>query len=246
MDSKGDVRSSRAPDADDHVVEQRIMGESHTSDSAGFELFGLLWGAMVGGAEGYRAFGWVGGIGLGYLGVVISQICSRLPRLRQYEVYTLFAAFESWGLMLGVMLGLFLSHAPWVRPNWPARIGLIISWGVAGWFCGWVPSFIITFCRRRTLSRETTDALKARLRNGTSTWYQLVMGELQKRGADLRCELPLALTLLSADRSQQRLRGWQMLRVFFPHLARKIPDYDPSQTAAKCRANAARISSETA
>jgi hypothetical protein len=72
------------------------------------------------------------------------------------------------------------------------------------------------------------------------------MRELQKRGADLRCELPLALTMLSADRSQQRLRGWQMLQVFFPDLARKIPDYDPSQTAANCRAKAARIGSETA
>src|SRR5258708_6715520 len=144
MDSKGDLKSSRAPDADDHVVEQRIMGESHTSDSAGFELFGLLWGAMVGGAEGYRAFGWVGGIGGGYVGVVVSQVCSRLPRLRQHDVYTLFAAFESWGLMLGLMLGLGFSYSPWVRPTWLARIGVMIAWGLAGWFCGWVPSLIIT------------------------------------------------------------------------------------------------------
>jgi hypothetical protein len=246
MDSKGDVKRSRASDADDHVVEQRIMGENHTSDSAGFELFGLLWGAMVGGAVGYRAFGWVGGIGGGYIGVVVSQVCSQLPRLRQYNVYTLFTAFESWGLMLGLTLGLGFSYSPSVRSAWPARIGVVILSGLAGWCCGWVPSLIITLCRRRTLSRETTDALKARLRNGVSTWYQLVMRELQKRGADLRGELPLALTLLSADRSQQRLHGWQMLRVFFPHLARKIPDYDPSQTTANCRAKTACIGSETA
>jgi hypothetical protein len=187
MDSKGDVKRSSASDADDHVVEQRIMGDSHTSDSAGFELFGLLWGAMVGGAVGYRAFGWVGGIGGGYIGVVVSQVCSQLPRLRQYNVYTLFTAFESWGLTLG----LGFSYSPSVRSAWPARIGVMILSGLAGWCCGWVPSLIITLCRRRTLSRETTDALKARLRNGASTWYQLVMRELQKRGADLRGELPL-------------------------------------------------------
>ena len=139
MDSKGDVRSSSAPDADGHVVEQRVMGESHTSDSAGFELFGLLWGAMGGGAGGYRAFGWMGGIGGGYAGVVVSQICSRLPRLRQYDVYTLFAAFESWGLMLGLMLGLGFSHSPWVRPTWLARIGVMIPWAWPGGSVGGFP-----------------------------------------------------------------------------------------------------------
>ncbi len=66
--------------------------------------------------------------------------------------------------------------------------------------------------------------------------YHEVMKELQRRGEDVRGELPVVSTLLTSDWGAQRQRGWYMLRCFFPDLAAQIPDYDPTHTAAQCRA----------
>jgi hypothetical protein len=107
---------------------------------------------------------------------------------------------------------------------------------------------LVEWFRRRGLSAVTTDALRARLDDRRlDIWlpYKLVVLELQKRGVDVRTALPLVVRLLSADDSQQRYHGWQMLRVFFPDLARKIPDYHPSLGKATCQAKAESVSSLT-
>jgi hypothetical protein len=114
-----------------------------------------------------------------------------------------------------------------------------------GGFAGGFPALLREWIRRRRLSTETTDALKARLSDRRlDIWlpYKPVVHELQKRGVDVGIALPLVVTLLSADDSEQRYHGWQMLRVFFLDLASRIPDYEPSLGKATCQAKAESVS----
>jgi hypothetical protein len=123
-----------------------------------------------------------------------------------------------------------------IRSDWPRK------------HRGDYPGFREWF-RRRRLSTLTPDELRARLNDERlDIWlpYKLVVHELQNRGEDVRIALPLVVRLLSADDSQQRHHGWQMLRVFFPDLARTIPDYQPSLGKATCQAKAESVSSLTA
>jgi hypothetical protein len=124
----------------------------------------------------------------------------------------------------------------------------VILGALVGWFLGWLPALLREWFRRRRLSTFTTDALRAHLNDDPlDIWlpYKLIVHELQKRGVDARIALPLVVRLLSADDSEQRHHGWQMLRVFFPDLARRIPDYQASLGKATCQAKAESVSSLT-
>src|SRR5260370_30328577 len=93
---------------------------------------------------------------------------------------------------------------------------------------------------------ETVDELRARLKDRVMySLYLPVMEELRQRGADVRRELPVATTLLAAETAWERHHGWRLLRCFFPDVAATIPDYDPAQPAAQCRAKVASIRSST-
>jgi hypothetical protein len=66
--------------------------------------------------------------------------------------------------------------------------------------------------------------------------YHLALGELHRRGEDIRCELGRVLALLTADLDQKRLHGWVILTRLYPDLAARIPDYDPGEATETCRA----------
>lgn len=179
------------------------------------------------------------------LGVTVGPVVVRLPRLRR-EFVTVFDFFEALGLMFGLAAGVGVAHTS--NFGWPTRIGAVILGALGGWSGGWLPGFLGEWFRRRRLGALPTEALKARLHDRClDIWlpYNLVVLELEKRGVDVRNALPLVARLLSADDSQQRYHGWQMLRAFFPDLARKIPDYDPSLGKASCQAKAESVSSLT-
>lgn len=238
------------------------MGDFPIYETLLCELVGHAAGLMLGFGIGHIEFGWVGGIIGILLGVTVVPLCARLPRMRR-DFVTVFDLFEAIGLMCGLTYG--LTFGVGLKFGWLARMRLAMIAALTGWFCVWLPCFLGRCYLRLKLTMETTDALRdwlrervmwplyeaavmeekllwARLRLSTK-WpiYPLVMRELQKRGEDVRSELPLVLMLLCDDRPEPRHRGWRMLQDFFPDLAKKIPDYDAWQTAAECRARADSI-----
>lgn len=220
------------------------------------ELVGLAGGLGLGLVVGYE-FGWAGRVVGVLLGVTVAPICARLPRLRRNFV-TVFDVFEAIGVLCGLAYGVSLGGDP--KVGLLARIVVATIGALAGWFCVWLPCFLWECYLRLKLTTETTDALRAWLRDRewwpmyqrrsnderlilarfqlSAKWpkYALVMRELRKRGEEARSELPLVLTLLGDERWERRHHGWQMLRALFPELAAKIPDYGPLKSAADCRA----------
>jgi hypothetical protein len=149
-------------------------------------------------------------------------------------VFTVFHVAELVGAVFGVAIGWMIGRSEF---GWVGGLGGALLGAPLGWLGGRVPYLIARLLLHVTLSRESKDQLRARLRDGVMwSLYQDVMKELRRRGEDVRGELPLVLTLLTADWGAQRHRGWYMLRCSFPDLAAQIPDYDPTHTAAQCRA----------
>lgn len=152
---------------------------------------------------------------------------------------TLFHLLEWIGAALGLSLGAMIGHAEfgWVGGALGALVGAPL-----GWLLGRVPYFVARRALHVVLTRDTVDQLRARLRDRVMwSLHHLVMEELRRRGEDVQNELSVVLALLAADSLAERLRGWHMLRFFFPDVAAMIPDYDPSQPAAQCRARIERI-----
>ena len=143
------------------------------------------------------------------------------------------------GALFGAAVGWTIGSA---ALGWVGGLGGALLRAPLGWLGGRVPYLLARLLLRVTLRRETTDQLRTRLRDGVMwSLYQDVMSELQRRGEDVRGELPLVLTLLTSDWGAQRHRGWYMLRLFFPDLAAQIPNYDATQMAAQCRATVERM-----
>lgn len=204
------------------------------------ELVGLVCGLGVGGVVGQQRFGRVGLIVGAFVGATVGPLAVRLPRLRR-EFVTIWDVFEAFGLSGGLMFGVGFAFAS-PSAGWLSRIAVLILALLVGWFGGWLPSFVTEWSIRRGLAKETTDALRARLKD-PNRWlqYRLVMDELQRRGEDVRSELAVVVSLLSGDSPERRFNGLRMLRMFFPDLAREIPDYHPSQGRAACQAQAESI-----
>lgn len=152
---------------------------------------------------------------------------------------TLFHVAELVGALFGAAVGWMIGRA---ALGWVGGLGGALLGAPLGWLGGRVPYLLARLLLRVTLRRETTDQLRARLRDGVMwSLHEDVMNELQRRGEDVRGELPLVLTLLTSDWGAQRHRGWYMLRLFFPDLAAQIPDYEATQMAAQCRAKVERM-----
>jgi hypothetical protein len=223
---------------------RRHRGDYPAFEAVLCELVGLAVGLALGIHVG-QGFGRTGSILGALLGVTVGPVVVRLPRLRR-EFVTVFDFFEALGLMFGLAVGVAVAQTS--NFGWLSRIGVVILGALGGWFCGWLPALLREWFRRRRLNAVTTDALRARLNDRRlDIWlpYKLVVHQLQKRGVDVRTALPLVVRLLSADDSEQRYHGWQMLQVFFPDLARKIPDYHPSLGQATCQAKAESVSALT-
>jgi len=199
-------------------------------------VIGLGLGIVIG-----RDYGTTGSIVGALLGATVGPVIVRLPRLRR-EFVTIFDWLEALGLMFGLAMGVAVARAS--RSGWLAGIGFALLGACIGWVVGWLPAVLREWYRRRGLSKATTDALRTRLRDREiDMWlpYNLVIHELQRRGEDIRSELPFVVRLLSDDGSEERHHGWQILQVFFPDLAQEIADYDPSLGKATCQAKAASI-----
>jgi len=223
---------------------RRHRGDYPAFEAVLCELVGLVVGLVLGIHIGH-GFGRMGTILGAFLGVTVGPVVVRLPRLRR-EFVTIFDSFEALGLMFGLAVGVAVAETS--NFGWLTRSGVAILGALGGWSCGWIPALLREWLRRRRLNTVPTDALRARLNDRRlDIWlpYKLVVHELQKRGVDVRIALPLVVRLLSADDSEQRYHGWQILRVFFPALARKIPDYHPSLGQATCQARAESVSSLT-
>ncbi len=161
--------------------------------------------------------------------------------LRERDSVTLFHLFEWGGAAFGLTLGANIGYTEY---GWVGGILGALVGAPMGWLLGRVPYSVGRLWLHRVLARETVDELRARLKDRVMySLYVPVMEELRQRGADVRRELPVATTLLAAETAWERHHGWQLLRCFFPDVAATIPDYDPAQPAAQCRAKVASIRS---
>jgi len=120
-------------------------------------------------------------------------------------------------------------------------IGGALVGAFAGFAIGRLPFLIAFRWARRRFRRQSTDDLRSDL---ASKYYivHLILGELMRRGEDISGDLPVLLGLLSSDASDKRDFGLAGLRLGFPELAKRIRDYDASESVTICRSKVARFS----
>ena len=111
--------------------------------------------------------------------------------------------------------------------------------GLAGMYLGMlvgnIPKRMVLRSGKRELERKTVEELRTMLHIQHCMTPNLVLLELQCRGEDIRCELPVVWDMLVSDSFDQRGRGWAALRSAFPELAKKLRGYRISDSVDECR-----------
>jgi hypothetical protein len=147
-------------------------------------------------------------------------------------MFTLFHALLLAGFLFGAFSG--------------ARVGSML-FGTVGAVCGAmvgalvgvvagrIPWLLAMRSLARDLGRKTTTQLRASLHSSGCLTPNAVLLELQRRGEDIRCELPIVLDLLVSDDIVLRSRGWAALTSAFPQLAERVRDYRIGDSLDECR-----------
>ncbi len=105
-----------------------------------------------------------------------------------------------------------------------------------GFAAGKLPLLGALCYARRKLAAQSTEQLRAQLRDGRDLAPNILLLELKHRGVDINPELPFVLDMLVSDSQLRRSCGWNALASAFPKLASEIRDYrvhDPVDESRK-------------
>jgi len=147
-------------------------------------------------------------------------------------MFTIFHVFILVGLAAGAAAGGILGAKYF---GWPGRIlgALLGAW--AGGIVGNIPYLITLKWMAREIVKKSNDELRAELHDSKCLTPNLLLLELDRRGEDIRRELPLVLEMLTAEDTSRRGPGWAALTSAFPELARRVKNYCVNDSVEVCR-----------
>ena len=109
-------------------------------------------------------------------------------------------------------------------------VGLII-----GGMLGQLPLVFGLKWMSRRFDRMTDDDLLSELHDADCFTPNIHLLELNRRGYDIRRELPHVHALLASSEMHRRTAGWAALTSAFPDLADTIGGYNPTAPSAECQ-----------
>ncbi|MEZ6040619.1 MAG: glycine zipper domain-containing protein [Planctomycetaceae bacterium] len=112
-----------------------------------------------------------------------------------------------------------------------APVGLVV-----GAMIGQMPLIVCLKWMSRRFDRMTDEQLEGELHDPACLTPNILLLELNRRGFDIRRELPFVQSLLASDEMHRRTAGWAALNSAFPELVGRIPSYNPTATTAECKA----------
>lgn len=105
---------------------------------------------------------------------------------------------------------------------------------VLGGLVGRLPLYIAFKFLALRMGRMSDDELISELRDPTCLTPNVHLLELNRRGYDIRGELPSIHSLLASESVDRRTSGWAALTSAFPDLIEKVPGYSPTAPADDC------------
>ncbi len=137
-------------------------------------------------------------------------------------------AFAGSGLYHGGVIG-------WRHSGILGCLGGAVLGVVGGYLIGRIPTIVITRLALFYLRCQTTKELRAELRGGIS-WAEIMkFEELARRGENVSQYLEVILPKLVCGDIDERRLGIAALRLGFPELAQKVPEYDSSESPDTCK-----------
>ncbi len=109
-------------------------------------------------------------------------------------------------------------------------VGLIL-----GGLLGQIPLVVGLNWISRRFDRLTNDELLAQLHDANCCTPNLHLLELNRRGYDIRRELPHVHSLLVSPDMNRRTKGWAALISAFPEMVDIIPGYNPTTSTSECQ-----------
>lgn len=147
-------------------------------------------------------------------------------------MFTLFHVLVLAGFLFGAMFG---ARAGSVLFGTVGGVCGAVVGAVVGVVVGRIPWLLVMRSLARDLGGKSTAELRTSLHSPGCLTPNCILLELQRRGEDIRCELPVVLDLLVSDDVGRRGHGWAALTSAFPELAEQVRDYRIGDSVDECR-----------
>ncbi len=138
------------------------------------------------------------------------------------KCFTIFHLFQIIGLFLGFIVGVQIGFNNY---GWKGSIVGAFLGGLIGLLIGHIPLYSGYFYLWFDLRRSSSTKLKKRLEKDYFISPQII-AELVRRGETVGQFKVYILVLLQSENWNQRRFGWHNLNIWFPELAKQLPDYD--------------------
>jgi len=147
-------------------------------------------------------------------------------------MFTIFHLLVLVGFVYGAIFG---AHAGSALCGTVGGVVGAIAGCIVGVCVGRIPGFLTLLWLARGLRSKSTSELKSDLRSESCVTPNCVLLELQRRGENIRPELPVVLDMLISENVGRRGLGWAALTSAFPDLAKQIQDYRIQDSVDDCR-----------
>jgi hypothetical protein len=147
-------------------------------------------------------------------------------------MFTVFDLIRLLAMLLGaVVLGVFGWHKLGVIGTLlGVPVGLVV-----GGMLGQLPLIVLLKSMSRRFEKMTNDELLAELHDPTCFTPNVHLLELNRRGYEIRRELPYIHSLRTSTESHRRTAGWAALTSVFPELVDLIDGYNPTASTVECQ-----------
>ena len=96
--------------------------------------------------------------------------------------------------------------------------------------------FVVLMGYDRFIPRfQSTDRLRAYLRQSDPLYFHNALKELKRRGEDIKAEVVPILHLVISDSVQHRIMGWLILKKIYPDLAARVSSFNPQESVEVCK-----------